>query len=365
MFNFVSVSHLLGRYPQVAENEAFFEWNRKHGAKVWHETVENDVVTVIVQSLDRLNLFVIQLKRDVDWAKPAQVTRTAAIDVLDTGVTRDQALVEHRAKLRGEEFRIHAVRPVVKFGDNEDIKLMWEIESISRDTKRTFDFAGPNELSERDDSALIIPAQPMVKPKADMIPPRTDWLGNNELHHLSSFYNNALTAIGSATTTQDKARNIARYVSLNYLYDANISFIGEFTWADILTRDTNGHRGICDEYAVVQVSMLRSLGIWSAIRFLVGTSGGIGWGHAVVEFIDGPFTIHMDGLWNAFNDPGIYRRSGVQSITVMDTAYPLDSRSDEPAWGIPDRRGDLMLHPYLDFLIAPAYPGNSRPGYSY
>lgn len=72
----------------------------------------------------------------------------------------------------------------------------------------------------------------------------------------------------------------------------------------------------------------------------------------------------MDALWSAFDNPGRYRASGAQGLTVMDADFPADSRSTVPAWGVPDPTGDGKLYPYGDFVINPRYPGNQRPGYS-
>ena len=185
------------------------------------------------------------------------------------------------------------------------------------------------------------------------------------MHHLAQFRADAQAAAGSATTVEAKARGIFNFVRNNYAYDGTLFCIDSFTWADTLTRDSNGHRGICDEWAAVEISMLRSLGIPARMKFLTWTQDGQGVGHACVEYRDGNLWFHMDALWNAFHDPAIYRNSGGSNITVMDADYPVDSRSDEPAWGKVDSRGDLKLHPYLDFVIIPSYPGERRAGYSY
>ena len=116
---------------------------------------------------------------------------------------------------------------------------------------------------------------------------------------------------------------------------------------------------------MIQISMLRAVGIPARLKFLIWQQGGKPVGHACLEYRDGNAWWHMDALWNAFHNAQVYRNSGGTNLTVMDADYPVDSRSTVPAWGIPDPTGDGKLHPYRDFVIYPSYPGNSRSGYSY
>ena len=133
-----------------------------------------------------------------------------------------------------------------------------------------------------------------------------------------------------------------------------------------MTLDQNGRKGVCDEWAIAEISYLRSVSIPARVKWLIWTEPtGEVVGHAVLEYSDGGTWRHMDALWNAFNNPSRYRQSGAKNVTVMDADYPVDSRYSGDAWGVKDVNGDNKLHPYQDFILSPGYPGNARPGYSY
>ena len=198
------------------------------------------------------------------------------------------------------------------------------------------------------------------------ISPGSDETADNELHHLASFKSEAENWTRGAITIEQKCRLIYSNVNRTYTYDGNIPNINFFTWSDLLVRDRNGRKGICDEWAVVQISYLRSLEIPAVLKFLIWKDKtGKEVAHAVVEYKDGGNWKQLDALWRAFNDPAIYMRTGgANEVTVMDAYDPLDSRSTTPAWSVPDSTGDQKLHPYKDYIISPNYPGNKRPGYS-
>jgi transglutaminase-like putative cysteine protease len=248
----------------------------------------------------------------------------------------------------------------VTFVGPTSLDVHWEIESIDSTGIAVYRFEnGRVELQER---LQIREANPSG---IDPVTPMADDMADNEVHHLTMFRAEASGWIVGATSVQDKVRRVFDRVQQLYRYDATIQHIAEFTWADNLVRDINGRRGICDEWAVVEISYLRSIGIPARLKFLVWRENGNDEAHAALEYSDGGTWRQLDALWNAFNDPGIYRRNGATSVTVMDADDPLDSRSTTPAWGVPDPTGDGKLYPYGDFVLRPDYPGNARPGYSY
>jgi transglutaminase-like putative cysteine protease len=115
------------------------------------------------------------------------------------------------------------------------------------------------------------------------------------------------------------------------LYVGDIPGIAEFTWSDLLTRDTNDRGGVCDEIAVVAVSYLRALGIKSRLKVLTWSEAGVAKPvqHEALEYEDdnGQWR-HLDAGWRTFNDPTAYRLKGLaQNLLVMDATFPLDSRS--------------------------------------
>lgn len=172
---------------------------------------------------------------------------------------------------------------------------------------------------------------------------------------------------GAAATPKDRAFAIWLGVRQRMVYDGTITHISNFTWSDNLVITQNGWRGICDEWAVVQITLLRALGIPAVMKFLIWqpSGGGDPVGHACVEWSDNGVWRHMDALWDAFDNRARYRSSGAQNVTIMDATYPLDSRYGGLAWGVLDVPGDQKFYPYGDYIINPAYPGNQRPGYSF
>jgi Transglutaminase-like superfamily len=349
------------RHPEIAAAEDFSRWLNGGGISVWHETrAENKARTVVAQSANGESFFAARVTMpDGDEMSP-KLQRTAIVQATDS-ISRDQALAAIKAREELRETKIHAVRPVVDFSD-AGVELSWEIELAESRTIRIFNVKKGPVIQEM--PAVKIQALPRSE-ASPPVPPAADDMGSNELHHLDQFRAEAQSWTAGAATTQDRVRRIFQRVQSSYTYDGTIVNIAEFTWADNLVRDRNNRSGICDEWAVVQVSYLRALGIPARMKFLIWQKGTEGIGHAALEYADGGTWRHLDSLWHAFNNPAIYRQTGgATNVTVMDADYPLDSRSTVPAWGVPDPTGDGKLYPYGDFVIAPAYPGNARPGYS-
>jgi len=259
-----------------------------------------------------------------------------------------------------DKSQVSSVSPEVQYENGQYLKFRWVIQ-IQKDEELL-------TLSV-DDGKLLEIAKVAISKKDERptgpIVILNEWLATNEIHSPYLFKQQADSWTVGPLTIREKAFRIFSNVQRLYKYDSNITNISEFTWRDTLVRDTNGYRGICDEWAVVQISYLRSIGIESRLKFLIWTQNGQGVGHACLEFNEGGRWVHMDALWSAFDNPGRYRASGAQGLTVMDADFPSDSRSTAPAWGIPDPTGDGKLYPYGDFVINPSYPGNRRPGYSY
>lgn len=361
--NFASTVHLVGRYPELASNDAFVKWTSQHASEKWHEQQDGDFTTIVLQSKDGLSVFAAQVGARAEPEDEIEVKQTEVFNLLETGQLATPSLlnVTKSAKIV-DPSKIHAIRPIVTFADGGGATLEWEVELSDDNENRTYRVLKDGTLRELPKSNY---APPEIDHSKKLIRPMADDLASNELHNLSQMRADAHSAIGSATTVAEKARRVFNYVRKNYTYDGNITHISEFTWADILTRNTNNRRGICDEWAVVQISMLRSIGIPARIKFLIWQQGGEGVGHACLEYRNGSTWYHMDALWNALHNKARYRNSGATSVTVMDADSPRDSRSTTPAWGVPDPTGDRKLNPYGDFVINPSYPGNARAGYSH
>lgn len=368
MLRFGSVVHLVGRYPELSHNQKFVKWMRTHAAQVWHEQASGSRTIVVVQSTDGLSLLAVEVDKRKNAEDQVAIHRVADINLLQNEMLRDKALLEFKRNTQiDDSSRLHSIRPVVQFKSDGIAEVQWEIDTTPRQDAKaptTHRRSREGRSWSCDDESHECPDE--TEPDDDdLVTPSTDDLASNELHHIALLAADARTAIGTAATTEGKARGIFNYVSSSYIYDGTILNINDFTWSDYLTRDANGCRGVCDEWAVVQISMLRSVGIPARMKFLIWQQGGDLVAHACLEYRDGSSWKHMDALWNAFHNPQVYRNQGATNVTVMDADYPSDSRSTAPSWGIPDPTGDGKLNPYDDFVISPNFPGNSRSGYSY
>src|SRR5262245_10820433 len=98
MSNFSGMIHLLGRYPELAQNNNFQAWLGAYGGATWHDTTATDegYVTVIVQSDLRLNLFAAVLLRDMSRADAGvieqKVIRTTNIDLIRQSFSANEAV---------------------------------------------------------------------------------------------------------------------------------------------------------------------------------------------------------------------------------------------------------------------------------
>ena len=359
-------SHVIGRHPVLRDNDAFRKWIAEHNGDIWYEDKqENGPLKVVMYDSAEKSVFAALIElRDQNEA----LVKVATSE-LDAGYDKAYAMKSFQ-DVPADAARIISVRPTIKFDGDSD-SAEWEVLRMTSPKIESYTIpkeGKPLLKSSRTVGSIPKPLNGLLSSNESdgRVPPAADEMASNELHHLSSFASETATAIGNASTVDDKARRIFNYVRNNMTYDGSIFQIDCFTWSDLLTRDTNGRRGICDEWAVMEITMLRQAGIPARMKFLIwNDSSGTAVGHACVEYKDGPVWYHMDALWNAFKNPGIYRSAaGATNLTVMDADYPVDSRSDVDAWTCPDSRGDQKLHPYQDCVIIPNYPGNSRPGYS-
>jgi hypothetical protein len=361
-----NVYHLFARHPELSKNQDFLAWLKTNGAAYWYDTprVDGDAKVVVVAK-DEASLFAaLEQSQDgeIEDTKLVPDPRLAIVGHANlTDIPPREIIIRKGIENQGFSRKdVISIRPNVEFDQGQVRLTGWDVR-IATDRKKHFMSEG-EELKEVDEADLPDRGPPRG---GVLIAPGADDMADNELHTTWALRQEAESWTQGPLTVSEKARRIGAMVSQTYAYDGSINLISEFTWRDTLTRDRNGRRGICDEYAVVQITYLRSIGIPARLKFLIWTdAGGQGVGHACLEFNDNGSWFHMDGLWNAFKDPARYRRSGAQNLTVMDADYPLESRSDQPAWGKPDVRGDGLLYPYGDFIVNPRYPGNSRPGYS-
>lgn len=384
---------LRARHPEIIDRDDFTSWIDRQHVGLWYETAIDAQKhrKVTVQDLDGKKVFAAL----VDVADRPIVRQTARVDLAAIGLTRQSAMDASGTQLPAAT-TIRRARPVVDFTADGKWTFSWEFQVLRNSTLETYRLKekanlikvpqlsgrGRASLAARGGGAANLPGGRVVvrgaapAGAAPAGPPMargsgstgTDDLAANELHHPGDFFQEALTWTTGAPTKQDRALKIFNHVRDGYLYDANIPGIAEFTWSDLLTRDTNDRSGVCDEISVVAVSYLRALGIKSRLKILTWSQPGEkdAVQHEALEYEDdGGQWRHFDAVWLTFNDPTVYRKQGAQNLTVLDATFPLDTRSSVPAWGFMDPNGDGRLHPYFDFLLVPVYPGKGRAGYSY
>lgn len=338
-------------YPALAERAG--AWIEKYGLVVWHETATDKAGerTVVLQDPNGDRLFAALVRA----GGRAAIERTADIDLVANKATRRMVF---QALTGAGRPKLHALRPVVEWKARDQVAVTWEVE-VER--------PGEIEMLLFDGGALkpggaVKFALPVATLSAAPAP--GDALAENELHHPKMFQAEALAWTAGATTTAARVQRVYEGIRSTYRYDATIFEIGQFTWSDLLVRDVNHRGGVCDEWSVVGITYLRALGIPARLKFLVWTEAGTPAAHAVLEYQDGAAWKHFDPLWEAVADPAVYRRKGATGVTVMDADSPLDRRSTADSWGHADPTGDYKLNPYGDFILAPAFPGDARPGYS-
>lgn len=351
---------LRGRHPEIVRNSLFKPWSEMHRVGAWHEVRVNEdtQMTVAIQGQDDKSVLAALVTAKFAGREGAQIIKIEAIDTSgdSSKFSAMKALDTLKKELVNQQ--LHAVRPTIDWSGPK-AKVGWEIEFISPSRRSTFSVESGKLVGQKSDP---------VPPGSGGDPPpgSVDDMASNELHHPADFRSEAMLWIGSASTVQDKARKIFEHVETGYRYDSTIVNIKNFTWADTLVRDFNKRAGICDEWAVVSISYLRAVGIPARLKLMAFIDDkGQPDAHAALEYNDGGTWRHMDALWHAFNNPAVYRGAGFTNLTVMDNDFPLDSRSSTPAWGVPEPVGDQKMHPYNDFVVVPAHPGNRRPGYSY
>ena len=384
-----TATDLQQRHPEISTNADFRRWLAADGGiGPWYETLTtaDQLRSVVIQNASGTRVF----GALVSVSAAPVVRQVAQVDLAATGQTRAQA-----QQLSADKWAaplVQVTRPVIDFLPDNKFRMGWEYEVIADGKIETYRLIDKKlELSGSRNRLEIAPGRSMgagrsaipggragggnVPPApgaaaaaaraAAPDPPVPGDSADDDLHGQATFKAEALGWINGLTSVESKAKRINERVFATYAYDNTIKHIDVFTWADVLTRDVNSRKGICDEFAVVAVTYLRAVGIPSRVKLITWTDPtGKPDAHAAVEYFDAGTWHHMDPTWNKFHEPGAYRAAGMTNVLVMDTFDPLDSRSNVDAYGVPDVPGDHKLHPYFDYVI-PAFPGKREPGYSF
>ena len=369
--------HLLGRYPEVAQSDTFIDWEANHHHERWHETRPNDKgeLDVVVQSDDGTSVYSAKLQRTApkDATKQELVHQLIREHVFSPGdmVTSPKLLLASMiAEESKQEPEIVAIRPIVDLAIKSPT-FEWQIETYEHPSTKSCKFDDNSDLLQY----KIIKRVPHLleegKENGALRQEPNDWLASDDCHHLTNWRSTAEEIIGDKSSAEDKAKEIFYAVREKMSYDGTIRHISKFTHSDNLVIGKYGWKGVCDEFAVVQITLLRAIDIPATLKFISGRfprNGGRSYersAHACVEWYDGKRWRHMDALWNAFDNRARYREKGVRSVKLMDATHPRDRRSTAPAWGAKDVTGDEKFHPYRDFVVSPRYPVERRPDYSY
>lgn len=364
MKNSSGYSTLRQRFPQVFKSTEFLTWIEVNRNWRWYESYSDDdhLAQVILRSVDTMSVFALQLDR---WKSRdgKKIVKEVMFDGRAAEKQQFEALRFDKNALRDGSERIIAVRPVVDFGKPDPV-LGWSIEKVTGEIIEQLSYFNSlgNSMKMARDMSLPVASEdwePSTSSSGD------DSLASNECHHLEYWYDLAVEIAAGSTNYTEIAQEIFNYLAQTMIYDEFILRITEFTHSDNLTLKIYDWKGVCDEWAVAQITLLRSLGIPAKLIHLSWFNNGRSEAHSCCEWFDGERWVHMDALWNAFDNPEIYRSSGVDSVLVMDASCPLDSRSSASAWGVSDPIGDQQFHPYEDFLMNPEYPGEIRAGYSF
>jgi transglutaminase-like putative cysteine protease len=358
--NFSMEAPLYGRYPELVRQAAYKAWRAENEIGAWHETqCIDDRRQVIIQSAAQADrLFVAEMQRCAS-ALRSSVRRAEALDVSGTPESREAAMKAFSATHPPESITLRAVQPVVNFSQPK-AKVSWEFDFRTAKERLRMQFKDGKKIK-----TTKVPAAQASMPaeSADLLVLDAPHLASNELHHVQSFQDEALKWTEGATTIHDKAKRIYNEVKNNYRYNTQIEDIKEFTWSDQLVRTENNYAGICDEWAVVQISYLRSLGIPARMILLKWLRGLTPEAHAALEFQDEQLRWHhMDALFG-FDDPDVYRRDyDAREVKVVLATNPDDSRSTAHVEGKPDLNGDGKLSLFGDFELQPLYLDTPNAG---
>lgn len=363
---FDSPIHLIGRHPELATNELFLKWVAIYGVSNWYErhTSEDGHISLSVRSANGRFLFaafvLLDPNPDGQTTPTNVVSETVTLDLFARRPLEDEAIAESLKHAGIEKSSVQAVRPIVGIGSKTP-SLAWEVELIVGGNIFTYVVheGGTEQTGERP----CVKQTRVASKRPQIMITSGDELEENELHHLNKYRALAVQWTRGANTARDKAFRIWMNTRAKMVYDSGVTNISDFIWSDELIIDQLGWRGICDEWAVIQATMLRAVGIPAVVKFLLWPPNV---GHACVEWHDGSTWRHLDALWSAFDLKSVYRDRGARDVTVMDASFPRDNRSTGPVFGgVPDPTGDLKLYYWGDYIISPNYPGQPRPGYSY
>jgi transglutaminase-like putative cysteine protease len=185
-----------------------------------------------------------------------------------------------------------------------------------------------------------------------------DNLETSDLYHFPfsegyAIISEAATAADNTNSPFETANTLNTYVNDTMHYvDSDTN--GLYAASDLYVIN-QGYEGVCDEYATMDVTFSRSLGIPS--RFLgitwVNETGHV-FGHGILENRIGGAWVHSDPTWHIFNDPQVYKNGNNTHMNLTKYTDADDNRYSA------DPSGDGLLR-YEDMI---AVPFGELPGYN-
>jgi hypothetical protein len=288
-------------------------------------------------------------------------------------VIASRSLGSHPVALFRSRFPGKEVEHVLPSVEVEKKQLNWRITPVAP-LDKVYDIRQNGAIEEVDVATATLP-QAVIAPTAI----RSEALAENDLHHFRSLKTDVENWIRDAGIAKDdirgKAKTILSHVRTLLEPNAALSTVYYFTESDetiLAARNPKSAKSqaMCDEYAVLTVTALRSIDIPARIKyFRWRDASGADLSHAAVEFEDHGKRISMDSALNLFNEPTAYRRIFKrEKVHVIDADLPMDTRSQKGVtFGpieLPDVDGDGILDPYLDFVLQPDIAGEERDCYS-
>jgi transglutaminase-like putative cysteine protease len=356
---------LEGRHPEVLDRAEYRKWLAFNPVEGWRETpCVDERQQIVVTGRDEDHVLMIEIvdcqramRGTVRWIVPTIVTGQ------DTKAVALQAFREQHVPFAGSA-ELYA-QPDVTFDAAGIPTLHWQVIADDGSQRIRVDFQRGVPISTR---TFDLPKQfrPPLARTERVAPLDAEDLAENGLHHPGAFLIEARQVDDPKKSILERARLINDLVRSKYQYNSSVPHVRDFILSDLITRDKNAREGVCGEFAVVEVSYLRALGIAAHLVFLSWQEHGLV-SHAAVEFQDEHGIWHAMDALSAFDEPWAYaRRYGVGDVLATLPSHPDDSRSSTSVNTTPDVLDDGMFNYNVggDFLLEPGLEGGTRPVYS-
>ncbi|MCK9581153.1 MAG: transglutaminase family protein [Methanoregula sp.] len=157
-----------------------------------------------------------------------------------------------------------------------------------------------------------------------------DNLETSDLYHFPfnegyAFILEAATAADNTSSPFETATKLNTYVN-DTMHYINSNTNLEYAASDLYVKN-HGYEGVCDEYATMDITFSRSLGIPS--RFLTISwvnETGTSFGHGILEHRIAGTWVHSDPTWHTINNPQIYKQGNNTHMNLTKYTDADDNR---------------------------------------